>query len=74
MGASGFLLRYIQLPALVELKLAAGRGRDESDVIELMRANPASATKCGEHLAGVHNQYVEMFDRLVERAREQVDQ
>ncbi len=74
MGASGFLLRYIQLPALVELKLAAGRGRDESDVIELMRANPDSATAVREHLAGVHDQYVEIFDRLLERAREQIDQ
>jgi hypothetical protein len=74
MGASGFLLRYIHLPALVELKLAAGRGRDESDIIELMRANPQSAATVREHLAGVHKQYVDAFDRLLERAREQVDQ
>jgi hypothetical protein len=74
MGASGFLLRYIHLPALVELKLAAGRGRDESDIIELMRANPESAATVRVHLASVHNQYVETFDRLLERAREQVDQ
>jgi hypothetical protein len=74
MGASGFLLRYIQMPALVELKLAAGRGRDESDIIELMRANPESAATVRLHLARVHNQYVEAFDRLLERAREQVDQ
>jgi hypothetical protein len=74
MGASGFLLRYVHLPALVELKLAAGRARDESDIIELMRANPGSAATVREHIAGVHDQYVEAFDRLMERAREQVDQ
>jgi hypothetical protein len=74
MGASGFLLRYVHLPALVELKLAAGRARDESDIIELMRANPESAAMVREHIAGIHDQYVEAFDRLLERAREQVDQ
>jgi hypothetical protein len=73
LGGSGFLLRYIHLPALVELKLAAGRARDESDIIELMRANPESAATVREHLAGVHSQYAEAFDRLLERAREQVD-
>ncbi len=74
MGAAGFLLRYIDMPALAELKLAAGRGRDESDVIELMRANPASASMIRQHLAGIHEQYVDAFDRLLERAREQEDQ
>ena len=74
MGAAGFLLRYINLPALVELKLAAGRARDESDVIELVRANPDSVKAIREHLAGIHNQYLEEFDRLLTRAREQVDQ
>ena len=56
MGASGFLLRYVHLPALVELKLAAGRARAESDIIELMRANPESAATVREHIAGVHDQ------------------
>jgi predicted nucleotidyltransferase len=73
MGASGFSLRYISLPALVELKLAAGRGRDESEVIELMRANLASAEAIHAHLAGVHRQYVDEFDRLLARARERED-
>ncbi len=73
MGATGFSLRYISLPALVELKLAAGRGRDESDIIELMRANPERAAVIRGHLAGVHHQYVMEFDRLVARASEQED-
>ena len=39
-GAAGHTLQYIRLPALIELKLAAGRARDDSDVVELIRANP----------------------------------
>src|SRR4051812_26098860 len=42
-GASGAQLRYITLSALVELKLAAGRAKDESDVVELIRANADQA-------------------------------
>jgi hypothetical protein len=38
LGAAGIALRYIPLAALMELKIAAGRARDEGDVIELLRA------------------------------------
>jgi hypothetical protein len=34
LGAHGMRLAYIDLPGLIELKLAAGRARDESDVVE----------------------------------------
>jgi hypothetical protein len=74
LGASGTTLRYITLPALIELKLAAGRGRDESDVIELMRANPDQVDAVRRHLASVHADYVVAFDRLLQRAREQQDE
>lgn len=73
LGAAGSTLRYITLPALIELKLAAGRGRDESDVIELVRANPECVAEVRAHVADVHAQYTESFDRLVQRAREQED-
>jgi hypothetical protein len=73
-GAAGTTLRYITLPALVELKVAAGRGRDESDVIELMRANLDQADAVRQHLASVHPDYVVAFDRLLQRAREQRDE
>ncbi len=33
----------MSLPSLIELKLAAGRARDESDVVELVLTNPALA-------------------------------
>lgn len=73
LGAQGAALTYIHLAGLVELKLAAGRARDESDVVELLRANPGQAEAVRRHLAGVHGQYVARFDALVERAREQTD-
>jgi hypothetical protein len=72
-GGSGTKLRYISLPALIELKLAAGRARDESDVIELLRANPNQIDAVRNHLVQVHDDYVVSFDRLVQRAREQQD-
>jgi hypothetical protein len=74
MGAEGFTLRYISLPALIELKIAAGRGRDEGDVIELVRVNEDQIDTIRQHLLTVHADYVAAFDRLVQRAREQEDQ
>jgi len=73
-GARGHVLRYMTLAALIELKLGAGRGRDESDVIELIRANPEQITELRQHLAAVHADYAVAFDRLAERARDQRDE
>ena len=64
-------MRYIQLPSLIELKLAAGRSRDEADVVELMRQNMDKVDTIHKHLSQVHADYVVAFDHLVERAREQ---
>jgi len=74
MGASGPTLKYVRLPALIELKLAAGRGRDEADVIELVRSNPEQVDSIRVHLVNAHADYVIGFDRLVERAAEQDDE
>jgi hypothetical protein len=73
LGAAGSTLRYISLPALIELKLAAGRGRDASDVIELMRVNLDQVEVIRQHLATIHPDYVTAFDQLVQSAREQED-
>src|SRR5207237_934680 len=54
LGAAGRSLRYINLPALVELKLAAGRVRDESDVVELVRVNPDQVDALRTHLEAIH--------------------
>jgi hypothetical protein len=73
MGAAGPSLCYMNLPALIELKLAAGRVRDEGDVAELIRVNPDQVASIREHLTRVNAEYVSAFDRLVQRAREQDD-
>jgi hypothetical protein len=74
LGAAGTALRYITLPALIELKIAAGRARDEADIIELIRVNTDQVDAIRQHLAGIHGDYVQAFDRLASRAREQEDQ
>ncbi|HEV3236051.1 MAG TPA: hypothetical protein VGZ25_03625 [Gemmataceae bacterium] len=71
MGGSGRILNYISLPSLIELKLAAGRARDEADVVELIRVNPEHLDAIRLHLNSVHSHYLEHFNQLVERAREQ---
>jgi hypothetical protein len=73
MGAEGSALRYINLPSLIELKLGAGRARDESDVVELVRVNPDQLDAIRQHLAAVSVEYTRAFDQLVQRAREQGD-
>ena len=74
LGAQGPRLHYITLPALIQLKLAAGRARDESDVVELIRANPPHVMAIREYLAAAHPDYVTAFDRLAQRASEQQDE
>ena len=74
LGAFGESLKYIDLSSLIELKLAAGRARDDSDVIELVRVNLDRVDVVRQHLAGVHADYVVKFDDLVSRAREQQDE
>lgn len=73
LGAEGNTLKYISLPGLIELKLAAGRARDESDVVELIRANAEQVLGIRNHLASVHVRYVSQFDSLAAKAAEQSD-
>jgi hypothetical protein len=73
MGAAGSSLQYICLPALIELKIAAGRIGDEHDIVELIRTNPDHIDTIRQHLATIHADYFQAFDRLVQRAREQQD-
>ena len=73
LGAEGLALKYISLPGLIELKLAAGRARDESDVVELIRANADQFAGIREHLVSVHPRYVSQFDTLAAKAAKQTD-
>jgi hypothetical protein len=74
MGAVPGSLHYMHMVSLIELKIAAGRLRDESDVGELLRSNPDQVDTLRRHLAGVHADYVARFDELLRRAREQQDE
>ena len=62
--------RYIDLPGLVELKLAAGRVRDESDVVELILANPDQIDAIRQRPAQP-TLNVARFDELLTRCGEQ---
>jgi hypothetical protein len=68
MGGQGAALVYVSLPALVELKIAAGRIGDEHDVVELIRTNPDQVAIIRQHLAAIHPDYVQAFDALALRA------
>lgn len=72
-GGSGTVLRYASLPALIELKLAAGRTQDLADVLKLIQANPGQITAIRKHLMRVHADYVSAFDHWVQRASEEAD-
>jgi hypothetical protein len=65
LGAVRGALRYIPLASLIELKLAAGRLRDEADVIELVRENANSIFGVRLHLHEVHEAYAKRFDELI---------
>jgi hypothetical protein len=71
MGGQGSALVYVNLPALVELKIAAGRVGDEHDIVELIRANADLVDAIRTHLATIHADYVQVFDGLLQRANEQ---
>jgi hypothetical protein len=67
MGAVHGALKYISLPSLVELKLAAGRLRDEADVVELARENRDRIEEVRHHLGAVHAQYAARFEELLQQ-------
>jgi hypothetical protein len=70
MGGVRGKLNYIALPSLIELKLAAGRLRDEADVVELARENRDRLDEVRRHLQTVHPQYAKRFDELVSQLDE----
>jgi hypothetical protein len=73
MGGVRGRLSYISLPALVELKLAAGRLRDEADILELLRENPDRVEQLRQHLTAVHSQYAARLEELLARLDESAD-
>jgi len=70
MGAARGKLKYSSLASLIELKLAAGRLRDEADVVELLRENRDRWDEVRRHLEAVHPQYASRFEVLVQQVDE----
>lgn len=70
MGGIPGRLTYITLPSLIELKLAAGRIRDEADIVELARENKDRLNEIRQHLQAVHTQYADRFEELLTRLAE----
>jgi hypothetical protein len=70
MGGIHGRLNYISLQCLVELKLAAGRLRDEADVVELLRENPDKIDQLRRHLALVHADYATRLEQLIEQTED----
>jgi len=74
MGAIPGTLKYMSFPSLVELKLAAGRLRDEADVVELARENRDFVDDVRRHLESVHPQYASRFEELLGQLDESAGQ
>ncbi|MGD9636911.1 MAG: hypothetical protein AB7G28_24880 [Pirellulales bacterium] len=70
MGAIRGELRYASLASLVELELAAGRLRDEADVLELIRQNLDQIDALRSHLGSAHSQYAQRFEELLAQSDE----
>jgi hypothetical protein len=70
MGAIRGSLKFSSLGSLVELKLAAGRLRDEADVVELARENRESLAELRRHLQQIHPQYAQRFEELIKQIDE----
>ena len=67
------LQRKVFMASTVASDLFAGRARDESDVVELLRGNPDQVDAVREHLTHVNDRYVKRFNDLLARAQEQTD-
>jgi hypothetical protein len=67
MGGIRGMLKYMSLASLIELKLAAGRLRDEADVLELARENRSLLQDVQTHLAAAHPQYAARFQELLQQ-------
>jgi hypothetical protein len=80
LGVRSGTLGFPTLPRLLELKLLAGRlkdqadvvgqheERDQADVVELLKCNWSERTRIRDHLARVAPRLVAEFDRLVAQA------
>jgi len=63
------------LPGWMELKISSGRQKDRAHVVEVMKKTDENAlTMARDHLASVHQNYVQIFDQLYDDAKAEIDQ
>jgi hypothetical protein len=65
-------LDYASLQGWIELKLSSGRQKDRAHIVEVMKKTADDvlhATR--QHIASVHESYLQLFDRLLEEARDE---
>jgi hypothetical protein len=68
-------LGYASLPGWMELKLSSGRQKDRAHVVEVLKISQSDAIGAARrHLAGVHQQYLALFDQLLQQASEEAAQ
>ncbi len=65
MGANAGGLTFATFTTLIELKIAAGRLRDQADVVELLRENPDRVEELRLYLKNVHPDYLESLESLL---------
>ena len=73
MGAVRGKLKYSSLLSLIELKLAAGRLRDEADVLEFARENREMAERNSPTFAGCSSAIFKSVRRIAETTRRSSD-
>jgi hypothetical protein len=65
-------LDYASLPGWIELKLSSARQKDRAHVVEVMKkADHQILQSARQHIAQVHQSYLDLFDQLLEQAQEE---
>jgi hypothetical protein len=65
-------LGYSDLPGWIELKLSSGRAKDRTHIVEVLKTSaPDKISEIRRHVSGVHSQYGELLDQLIEEATEE---
>ena len=63
-------LDYASLPGWIELKISSGRQKDRAHVVEVMKKTDNQLILVArEHVAQIHQSYLELFDQLLEEAQ-----
>lgn len=68
-------LDYASLPGWIELKLSSGRQKDRAHIVEVMKVTDEQSIQTARDAIGrVHPMYLELFDELLDEAREEMEQ